>query len=192
MDNDLFDLFDQQKNIEELRRLIRYHDKKYYIDADPEISDLEYDKLINRLKELEQQYPQFITPDSPTQRVGGDILTGFRTLEHEYPMLSIDNTYSPQELLEFDSRVRKVIGAKIIEYTTELKVDGVAVSLVYENGILKTALTRGDGIRGDDITQNIKTVKSLPIVIDQSGVPAKLILRGEVFLSRKVFEPGFA
>ncbi len=188
MDNDLFDLFDQQKNIERLRRLIRYHDRKYYIDADPEISDFEYDKLLNRLKELESQYPQFISPDSPTQRVGGGILSGFRTLEHEYPMLSIDNTYSEQEVLAFDARIRKLIGVQAIEYTTELKVDGVAVSLIYKKGILDTALTRGDGIRGDDITQNIKTIKSLPIVIDEPGFPDKLILRGEVFLSRKVFE----
>jgi len=191
MDNDQLDLISIQEQIEHLKRQIRYHDKKYYVDADPEISDYEYDRLMKKLIDLESQYPDFATPDSPARRVSGEPLAEFTAFEHEFPMLSMDNTYSRGELMEFDSRVRRILNVDNVEYTTEYKIDGVAVSLIYENKMLVRALTRGDGYVGDDITQNIRTVKSLPLFITDSGIsefPKKIILRGEAYLSRKNFE----
>ncbi len=190
MDDDLFDLIPIKEKIEDIRKRIRHHDKKYYIDADPEISDYEYDSLMKELIELEEQYPGFITPDSPTQRVSGEPLVEFNTVAHEYPMLSMDNTYSEQELIDFDSRVRKILNVDKVEYTTEYKIDGVAVSLIYENKKLACALTRGDGLQGDDITRNIKTIKSLPIVVEDLNFykfPEKITLRGEAYLRKKSF-----
>ncbi|MEW6534815.1 MAG: NAD-dependent DNA ligase LigA [Candidatus Auribacterota bacterium] len=176
-----------QKRIEDLTSIIRHHDHKYYIDADPEIADSEYDDLLKELRALEEEYPEFITPDSPTQRVSGEPLKEFVTVEHEFPMLSIDNTYSENELRDFDSRLKRVLGVNSVAYSVELKVDGVAVSLIYENGSLVRALSRGDGIRGDDITNNVKTIRSLSLYIQDSSFPKKLTLRGEVFLTRDQF-----
>lgn len=189
MAHDQLDLFSEaSKRIEELRRLIRKHNYKYYVEANPDISDSEYDQLMSELQELEKNNPALITPDSPTQRVGEEPLNEFETVRHEVPMLSIDNTYSEQELRQFDARIKKLLETDQVEYTAERKVDGVAVSLIYINGTLIQALTRGDGTRGDDITQNIRTIRSLELVLDHTEIPEKMILRGEVYMPRKQFD----
>lgn len=188
MKDSQLDLFSVQQRIENLRHEILYHDRKYYVDAQPEIPDAEYDRLMRELAALEQEHPEFRDPDSPTQRVSGEPLTHFKTVPHEYPMLSIDNTYSEQELREFDARIRKLLDAASIEYTAELKVDGVAISLRYENGRFVQAITRGDGVRGDDVTANVRTIKSLLMNCDDANFPATLILRGEIYLPRASFE----
>ncbi len=188
MEDNQLDLFAVQETIENIRRQIRYHDKKYYVDAQPEISDYEYDAMMRRLVELEQQYPEFLSPDSPTQRVSGEPLTHFETIVHDYPMLSIENTYSEGELREFDLRIRKATGEESLEYTAELKVDGVAISLIYENNKFVRAITRGDGMRGDDVTANVRTIKSLLLNCDDREFPSNLTLRGEIYLTRAVFD----
>ncbi len=170
---------------EKLREEIEYHNRKYYVEAFPEISDFEYDKLLAELIGLENKYPGLKTPDSPTQRVGGEPLKGFATIIHSSPMMSLDNTYSADELREFDARVRKI--SEKVTYTAEIKIDGLAVSLVYKDGIFSTGATRGDGVKGDDATENLRTIKTLPLrIIDRkfSGMEA----RGEVYLSKKQFE----
>jgi len=181
-----------QKEIERLRDVIRYHDRKYYIEARPEISDYEYDSLMKKLQELEKKNPSLITPDSPTQRVAGQPLESFETVEHRIPMLSMDNTYSYEELKDFDKRVIKFLGHKT-EYFVEEKIDGVSISLMYEKGILTRAVTRGDGHFGDNVTENIKTIKSVPLKIPLSKkhfteeLPDILEVRGEVYMPHKVF-----
>lgn len=184
-----------KKIIEKLREEIRRHDYLYYVETQPEISDFEYDVLLKKLKQLEEKYPEFITSDSPTQRVGGAPLKIFDSVTHLVPMLSLENVYSSLELLEFDKRTRKNLPSeKDIEYAVELKIDGVAVSLLYEKGILVRGATRGDGVNGDDVTVNIKTIRSIPLKLDMSQSDFmkkfgnKLEVRGEVFLSKKVFE----
>lgn len=173
--------------VDKLRKEIEYHNKKYYIDAEPEISDYDYDMLMKELIELEEKYPELKTPDSPTQRVGGEPLKEFKTVAHSVPMLSLDNTYSEEDLLEFDKRVRKVTDK--YTYTVELKIDGVAVALKYKNSLLDIAITRGDGERGDDVTANIKTIRQLPLRIENNDMFFKNFeIRGEVFLSKKQFE----
>lgn len=175
-----------KKEIERLRKEINYHNYRYYVLNDPVISDYEYDMLVKKLKELEEKFPEFITPDSPTQRVGGEPLKIFPTVEHKIPMLSLDNTYSFEELEEFDRRVRKEISH--FNYLVQLKIDGVAVSLTYENWRLKRGATRGDGIRGDDITQNIKTIRSIPLVLLEEDPDFKdFEIRGEVYMPKKSF-----
>jgi len=157
----------------------------YYVENNPVISDYEYDKLYRELVELEEKYPEFRRPDSPTQRVGGQPLKEFKTVEHKIPMLSIDNTYSEEELLEFDERVKRMADVKEVDYVVELKIDGVAVSLIYENGIFVLGASRGDGYRGDDITENLKTIKTLPLSIDYKE---PLEVRGEVYMRKDDFE----
>ncbi len=175
--------------IEELRQTIRYHDRKYYVEAQPEITDYEYDQLLRELQRLEKAHPEFITPDSPTQRVGGEPLTAFSTVEHRIPMLSIDNVYSEEELEEFYQRLKRALGGKEISFVTELKIDGVAVTLTYEEGIFRRGATRGDGYRGDDITANLKTIKEIPLRLDPPGEEfATLEVRGEVYLQNKDFQ----
>lgn len=175
-----------KKEIERLRKEINYHNYRYYVLNEPVISDYEYDMLLKKLKKLEEQFPEFITPDSPTQRIGGEPLKIFPTVEHKIPMLSLDNTYSYEELEEFDKRIRKEISS--FNYLVQLKIDGVAVSLTYENWRLKRAATRGDGKRGDEITQNIKTIRSLPLVLLKE-VPdfRNFEIRGEVYMSKPSF-----
>src|SRR5262245_11475035 len=141
----------EKARAEELRRLIEHHNYRYYVEAKPEISDKEFDKLLDDLKKLESDYPELITPDSPTQRVGGEPIGSFATVTHRQPMLSIDNTYNPGELREFDRRVHKLLGDETVEYVVELKIDGVAISLTYEKGQFTVGATRGDGERGDDV-----------------------------------------
>ncbi len=175
-----------KKEMERLRREIEEHNYRYYVLAQPVISDYEFDLLMKRLEELERQFPEFITPDSPTQRVGGEPLKEFAPVTHEVPMLSLDNTYNYEELREFDKRVRKVVPKPV--YLVQQKVDGVAVSLRYENYRFVLGATRGDGYRGDDITQNLKTINTIPLRLrkELAGFE-RFEVRGEVYLSRQEF-----
>ena len=179
---------DSAAEIEQLRDRIRRHDYLYYIVARPEVSDRDYDLLLDELRQVERQYPHLITPDSPTQRVGGQPLVGFEHVRHSVPMLSIDNTYSEEDLVAFDERVRTVLGVEGVTYVLEPKVDGVAVSLRYEKGVLVRGATRGDGEIGDDITANLRTIKSIPLRLHGKDLPDVLEPRGEVYWPRKDFE----
>ncbi len=172
-----------KKRIGELRAQIRRHDHLYYVLNRPEISDREYDRLFAELKSLEQANPEFITADSPTQRVAGEPLTGFESVRHGAAMLSMDNTYSADELRAFDERVKKQLGDDDYEYVVELKIDGLAISLRYEGGILVRAATRGDGEVGDDVTANVRTIKAVPLaLLDGGRLPEIIEVRGEVFM----------
>jgi DNA ligase (NAD+) len=171
--------------IDELRKEIDYHNNKYYVDAKPEISDREFDRLLEELKSLEEQHPEYFTPDSPTQRVGGKPIEGFNTVRHSEPMLSIDNSYSADDLREFDRRVRKLLGGEAVTYVVELKIDGVAMSLTYVNGAFTVGATRGDGEQGDDVTHNLKTIRDVPLKLPES--PAHFEARGEVYMTRADF-----
>jgi len=182
------DLKDIKKHIDRLREAIRHHDRLYYIDNKPEISDTEYDSLMKKLQSIEAQYPQFIDSDSPTQRVSGHPTKIFATVKHKAPMLSMDNTYTHDELREFDERIRKNIGNEIVEYIVELKIDGVSVSLLYEDGKFIKGSTRGDGLTGDDVSVNLKTIRSIPLKMYLKNTPASIEVRGEVYLTRDVFE----
>lgn len=184
---------DIEKRIEELRELIRHHDYNYYVLAEPKISDQEYDKLYKELEKLEAENPELITPDSPTQRVGSDLTKEFKPVEHKIPMLSLSNTYSEEELYDFDRRVREGIGnPKEVEYVTELKIDGVSVSIRYENFNLVTAATRGDGTVGEEITNNVKTIRSVPLKLHKIKNSkydlSKLEVRGEIFMEVEAFK----
>ncbi len=184
-------LEEARRKTEKLREEIRHHDYRYYVLNQPEISDKEYDDLMNKLKELEKRHPQLITPDSPTQRVGEKPLIGFKTVKHRVAMLSLDNTYSPEEIKEWDERVCKGLPHEKVEYVVELKIDGVGVSLTYEKGFFLVGATRGDGVTGDDITQNLKTIKSIPLKFfagESSQLPDLIEVRGEVFMEKADFE----
>lgn len=176
------------QRIAALREEIRRHDFLYYVQNAPEISDQQYDALLRELADLEAAFPHLITPDSPTQRVGERPLEGFVHVRHAVPMLSIDNTYSPAELREFDTRVRKGLEGEPYEYVVDPKIDGVAVSLRYEDGKLVLGATRGDGETGDDITQNLRTIRSIPLTLHGRGWPRILEVRGEVYWPRPDFE----
>jgi len=176
------------ERVEKLRELIRHHDRKYYGEAAPEISDTEYDCLLAELAGLERDHPALVTPDSPTQRVGGALTGGFATVAHSVPMLSLDNTYSADELRAFDERVKKLLPGEAPGYVVELKVDGVSVALRYEGGALATAATRGDGARGDDVTANVRTIRSVPLRLAGARGRATVEVRGEVFMPRSGFE----
>lgn len=175
------------KEIKKLSEKINHHNHLYYQEDRTEISDYEFDQLLEKLIALEKEYPQFKFEDSPSQRVGGTITKNFETVVHQYPMLSLGNTYSKEELKEWDERVRKGLGTDDYSYFCELKFDGTALSLVYENGVLKRAVTRGDGTQGDDVTTNAKTIRTIPLRINQE-VPERFEARGEVFFPKKEFE----
>ncbi len=174
-----------QKRITELRKLIDHHNQLYYVDAKPEISDREFDRLLGELKSLEEQHPELQSPDSPTQRVGGQAIAGFKTVKHREPMLSIDNSYSADDLREFDKRVRKLLGGETVTYVVELKIDGVAMSLTYVDGKFAVGATRGDGEEGDDVTHNLKTMRDVPLKLPEP-IP-DFEARGEVYMSRADF-----
>lgn len=176
-----------RKKVEELRTQIRRHDHLYYVLNSPEITDAEYDKLFTELRKLEESHPELITPDSPTQRVSGKPLTAFKSVRHAIPMLSIDNTYSPDELRAFDERVARLLEGRNYGYVVELKIDGLAISLRYESGVLATAATRGDGETGDDVTANVRTIKAVPLRLVGTHVPEVLEVRGEVYMPKKSF-----
>jgi len=183
-----------KKKIESLRYEIERHNRLYYNDAKPEVSDFEYDRMMRELIDFEKKYPEFLTPDSPSRRVGGAPLKEFKTVRHSVPMLSLDNTYSREELADFDERVAKVLGTGKYSYFVEEKIDGVSIALVYENGFLKLGATRGDGKRGDDITENIRTIQSIPLKIPVPGSgfkglpPTLLEVRGEAYIPTSQFE----
>jgi DNA ligase (NAD+) len=171
----------------ELRRLLDHHNYLYYVEDRPEISDKEFDLLLKELEELEAAHPELITPDSPTRRVGGQPLDAFKTVHHRLPMLSIGKAFSADELREFDGRVRKALGKQPIQYVVELKIDGVAVSLTYTDGLLNLGATRGSGKAGDDITENLKTVRGVPLRLRTDKPPAHFEARGEVYMSKADF-----
>ncbi|HZZ28918.1 MAG TPA: NAD-dependent DNA ligase LigA [Pirellulales bacterium] len=173
------------REIEHLREEIRAHDRKYYIDAAPEISDQEYDKLLERLKKLEAEHPTLITPDSPTQRVGEQPVSGLKHVQHRLPMLSIDNSYSVEELRQYETRIAKLLAGEKVEWVVELKIDGVAVALLYEHGQLVLGATRGNGQVGDDVTHNIKTVRGVPQRLHGKHIPPVLEVRGEVYMTNE-------
>ncbi len=176
------------KRIDRLREEIRMHDHAYYVLGRPSISDRAYDKLFDELKTLEEANPGSVTPDSPTQRVGESPIDGFEHVAHAVPMLSIDNTYDEAQLREFDERVTKGLGGEAYRYVVDPKIDGVAVSLLYERGLLKLAATRGDGATGDDVTQNARTIRSVPLRLLGDDVPDLLEVRGEIVWPIKAFE----
>ena len=186
------------KKIEKLRDELRRHEHLYYVLDAPEITDAEYDALMNELKRLEAAHPELVTPDSPTQRVGGKPAEGFKKVQHSRPMLSLDNAYSAEELADWDRRVRELAGNLPVEYTAELKLDGLSVALHYEPGAdggarLATGLTRGDGQTGEDVTSNMRTIRSVPLSISaeklkKAGVPQGFEVRGEVVMPEAAFE----
>jgi DNA ligase (NAD+) len=173
--------------IEALRAKLDHHNYQYYVLSNPEISDFEYDKLMHELLELELSYPEFADSNSPSQRVGNDSNHEFNQITHKYPMLSLGNTYNEGEIRDFDNRIQKEIHEHY-QYCCELKYDGASISLSYENGILKHAVTRGDGEKGDDVTQNVKTIRSIPLVLKPGNYPSSFEIRGEIFLSHRGFE----
>ena len=177
-----------KEEIEWLREEIRKHNYHYYVDDEPLISDYEYDLLMKQLIELERDYPEFITPDSPTQRVGAKPLEQFITARHLVPMLSLSNAFYEQELIDFDQRVRKNFPHQYYDYVVELKIDGLAIALVYEKGILNRGATRGDGITGEDITQNLRTIKSIPLKLREYKGMDTIEVYGEVYMSRENFK----
>jgi len=180
----------KEREIEKLRDEIRRHDELYYVANAPEIADREYDQLLETLQKLEEEHPELITPDSPTQRVGGRPAEGFPEVVHTRQMLSLDNSYNIDELRAFDDRCRRLAEGRPLEYVAELKIDGLSLSLQYENGLLMRGVTRGDGRIGEDVTQNARTIRSVPLRLktQKKGIDAPLEVRGEVFLPRDVFE----
>ena len=176
------------RNIEKLRDEIRHHDELYYVENAPEISDREYDELLEKLQQLEAAHPELITPDSPTQRVGGRPAEGFPEVVHTRPMMSLDNSYNIDELRAFDERCQRLAEGRKLEYVAELKIDGLSLSLQYEEGLLVRGVTRGDGRIGEDVTQNARTIRSVPLRLKTKPIANALEVRGEVFLPRHVFE----
>ncbi len=179
---------DPLDRINQLRELIRHHENRYYALNDPEISDEEFDRLLHELERLEAEHPDLVTPDSPTQRVAGQLTDAFATVEHMAPMLSLDNAYDEDELRAFDERVRKGVaaGAATIEYVAELKIDGLSIAVTYEDGRLVRGATRGDGVRGEDVTANVRTIRPIPLKL-RNGPSGRIEVRGEVFLPRRSF-----
>jgi len=181
------DLESIRQRMEKLRELINYHNYRYYVLDSPEISDAEYDQLMRELISLEEQYPQFVTPDSPTQRVGAAPVEEFGVVEHPVPLLSLANAFSFEELAAWHDRTKRLLAGQHFDLVCELKMDGLAVALTYADGMLTTGATRGDGYRGEDITQNLRTIRSIPLSIPK-GVPKRFEVRGEVYLSKEGFK----
>ncbi|HWF13424.1 MAG TPA: NAD-dependent DNA ligase LigA [Candidatus Acidoferrales bacterium] len=181
------------KQIEKLREELRRHEYLYFVQDEPEISDIKFDRMMAELKQLEVEHPELVTPDSPTQRVGGAPRKGFETRRHSPPMMSLDNTYSTEELEDFDRRVRDISGRETISYVTEHKFDGLSISLVYENGVLARGVTRGDGTTGEEVTANVRTIRSIPLRVDpaelkQLHMPLDFEVRGEIVMPLRAFE----
>ncbi|MCS4227396.1 DNA ligase (NAD+) [Sphingobacterium sp. BIGb0165] len=177
---------DIEKKIKDLTAELNHYNYQYYVLANSLISDYDFDLKLKELEALERQYPEFADPNSPTQRVGGDITSKFKTEKHRWPMLSLGNTYSQEELFDFDQRIRKIIGDQF-EYVCELKFDGLSISLTYENGILSKGVTRGDGTQGDVVTSNVKTIRSIPIRLKEGDYPEQFEIRGEIFMHKSAF-----
>ncbi|MDH5696054.1 MAG: NAD-dependent DNA ligase LigA, partial [Dehalococcoidia bacterium] len=180
------DLDKVKKRIEQLRAEVNRHNYLYYVLDSPEISDAEYDELMRELKKLEEQYPQLVTPDSPTQRVGAAPVEAFGVVEHPYPLLSLGNAFSKEELLAWYTRTSKLVAEQPFNFACEHKIDGLAVALTYVNGQLTTGATRGDGFRGENISQNLRTIRSIPLSVPK-GAPPRFEVRGEVFLPKAGF-----
>src|SRR6202163_2679552 len=181
-----------QKKLEALREKIRHHEYRYYVLDDAEMSDANFDKLMNELKRLEAEHPELITPDSPTQRVGGKPREGFAKAKHSSPMLSLDNAYSEEELRDWERRVHELTGRIDLEYMCELKLDGMSLALVYNDGRLERGITRGDGNIGEDVTSNVRTVRSIPLTIakdklKKAGIPTDFEVRGEMLMPLAAF-----
>ncbi|MEJ7645758.1 MAG: NAD-dependent DNA ligase LigA [Chryseolinea sp.] len=176
-----------RKEIEKLTKAIEYHNELYYQESRTEITDQEFDSLLEKLILIESQFPEWKDTHSPSQRIGGSVAKEFATVHHKYPMLSLGNTYSQEELEDFDRRVSKGLDGDSYEYLCELKFDGVSISLTYENGVLVRGVTRGDGVRGDDVTANVRTIRSIPLVIKGKSLPSTFEVRGEVFMPKRVF-----
>src|SRR5580693_3976765 len=178
-----------EHRIRELRDAIRHHEERYYIHNDPEISDESFDRLLHELEALEAEFPDLVTADSPTQRVAGRPIDGFSTVEHAVPMLSLDNAYNEQELKAFDDRVRKVgaLGDAVIAYVAEMKIDGLSIALTYDAGRLVRGATRGNGVRGEDVTANVRAIRAIPLTL-RGGPTGRVEVRGEVYLPRASFE----
>jgi DNA ligase (NAD+) len=181
------ELANAKLRIEQLTNTLKDHNYRYYVLAEPIISDFDFDQLLKELEHLELQFPQFADHNSPTKKVGGSVSEGFITVKHQRPMLSLANSYNEEELREFDDRICKATGLSTIEYVCELKIDGLAISVFYENGKLVQAITRGDGIQGDDVTENVKTIRSLTHTLS-GNYPEKFEMRGEIFMHRKGFD----
>ena len=175
-----------EEQIKHLTEEINQHNYNYYMLDNPTISDYDFDQLLNQLIMLEKQYPEYALPDSPTQRVGGSVTKQFRTVKHVFPMLSLGNTYSEGDLLDFDRRIHELVNGEV-EYVCELKYDGLAISLVYENGLLIRAVTRGDGVQGDDVTANVKTIGTIPLRL-KGDYPDLIEVRGEIIMNHQNFE----
>ncbi len=175
-----------EQKIQELREKLAYHNHLYYVESSPQLSDYDYDMMMKDLQELESQHPEFFDPNSPTQRVGSDINKEFEQVKHTYDMLSLSNTYNEGELRDFDQRVKKLISEDPI-YVCELKFDGTAIGLTYKNGIFQQAVTRGDGVFGDNVSSNVRTIKSIPLKLKGNDFPKEFEIRGEIFMSKKVF-----
>lgn len=175
-----------QQRVEELTKQLHYHNHRYYVLSDPEITDQAFDELLKSLEELEAKYPEFADPNSPTKRVGGDLTDKFEKVAHRYPMLSLSNTYSKEEITDWENRIKKSIDEPV-QYVMELKYDGVAVSLHYQNGALQRALTRGDGEVGEDITTNVRTIRSIPLRLNDGDYPQDFEIRGEIFFPLEHF-----
>ncbi|HQK41154.1 MAG TPA: NAD-dependent DNA ligase LigA, partial [Flavobacterium alvei] len=178
---------DIQNTIQKLREELNQHNHNYYVLDTPTISDFEFDQKLKQLQGLEQLHPEYFDENSPTQRVGGAVTKNFETVKHDHRMYSLDNSYSKEELVDWEKRVQKVLGDVPLEYTCELKYDGASISITYENGKLKRAVTRGDGVQGDDVTNNIKTIKSIPLKL-KGNFPDKFDVRGEIILPFAGFE----
>ncbi len=177
-----------EKEITALKKEIREHDYRYYVLNEPVISDYDYDQLMKKLIRMEKEHPELVTPDSPTQRVGGEPLKTFPSITHKIPMLSLANTYTREELYDFEKRIKNFMPDTSFEYVTELKFDGIAVSLTYENSLFTRGATRGDGETGDEITQNLKTLRSIPLKLNEGDLPRNIEVRGEVFMTREGFQ----
>ncbi|MFN3640085.1 MAG: NAD-dependent DNA ligase LigA, partial [Flavobacterium sp.] len=176
------------ERIQALRKEIEYHNHLYYVEDTPEISDLEFDLKLKELQELELAHPEFFDSSSPTQRVGGTVTKNFPTIVHEHRMYSLDNSYSKEDVLDWEQRIQKMLGDVPLEFTCELKYDGASINLTYEHGILLRAVTRGDGVQGDEVTNNIKTIRSVPLTLKRNDYPARFDIRGEIILPWAGFE----
>ncbi|MBK6282723.1 MAG: NAD-dependent DNA ligase LigA, partial [Draconibacterium sp.] len=174
------------QKISTLRSELEEHNYSYYVLTQPDISDFDFDMKLKELEKLENDFPEFADPNSPTQRVGNDLSSDFEQVEHKYAMLSLSNAYSEEEITDFDTRIKKIINTDF-EYVCELKFDGSSISLTYENGRLTRAVTRGDGVKGDDVTKNVRTIKSIPLQLRGTDSPQEFEIRGEIVMPFKVF-----
>ena len=184
---------DLQAEVDSLRQQLREWNYRYYVLDDPSVPDVEYDRALRRLQDLEREHPHLVTPDSPTQRVGDRPLAQFAQVSHEVPMLSLDNAFDAEELADFNRRVLDRLGKdeEPIEYSCEPKLDGIAVSLLYREGLLQRGATRGDGTTGEDITHNVRTIQSIPLRLRGDGYPKLLEVRGEIYMPRAGFEASY-